>query len=314
MKDFYELFEAGKKLGKGVSELIESLSDLEPSGKVFLDCSGSKMRSGVSNWLGVSIIDGVEKDSMAMPGKPAPLTKRSLMDLKGRINDDESGINLLRGLEVTLMTNWGPTKKAVLDEEGEPLLDSHGSYVTESLSEEEIESKRIEIEFTIRFNARLQGIINRPPNPVLLIHQYDLERLTDQSEIGPLQNTPPEGYADKGRVTPEGIDKKSPLSNFFLDLRTPHTAWISEIDFSCVNSSRAWKDFKESAKESMGVQYQEIYGFPPVYLKLDSRDPKNVILFKYESFDGPNDPGEGSITKKAFSEAFRRQKNSSKST
>ena len=38
MKDFYELFEAGKKLGKGVSELIESLSDLEPSGKVFLDC------------------------------------------------------------------------------------------------------------------------------------------------------------------------------------------------------------------------------------------------------------------------------------
>ena len=52
MKDFYELFEAGKKLGKGVSELIESLSDLEPSGKVFLDCSGSKMRSGVSNWLG----------------------------------------------------------------------------------------------------------------------------------------------------------------------------------------------------------------------------------------------------------------------
>ena len=66
MKDFYELFEAGKKLGKGVSELIESLSDLEPSGKVFLDCSGSKMRSGVSNWLGVSIIDGVEKDSMAM--------------------------------------------------------------------------------------------------------------------------------------------------------------------------------------------------------------------------------------------------------
>ena len=215
MKDFYELFEAGKKLGKGVSELIESLSDLEPSGKVFLDCSGSKMRSGVSDWLGVSIIDGVEKDSMAMPGKPAPLTKRSLMDLKGRINDDESGINLLRGLEVTLMTNWGPTKKAVLDEEGEPLLDSHGSYVTESLSEEEIESKRIEIEFTIRFNARLQGIINRPPNPVLLIHQYDLERLTDQKEIGPLQNTPPEGYADKGRVTPEGIDKKSPLSNFF---------------------------------------------------------------------------------------------------
>ena len=105
MKDFYELFEAGKKLGKGVSELIESLSDLEPSGKVFLDCSGSKMRSGVSNWLGVRIIDGVEKDSMAMPGKPAPLTKRSLMDLKGRINDDESGINLLRGLEVTLMTN-----------------------------------------------------------------------------------------------------------------------------------------------------------------------------------------------------------------
>jgi len=64
----------------------------------------------------------------------------------------------------------------------------------------------------------------------------------------------------------------------------------------------------------MGVHYQEIYGFPPVYLKLDSRDPKNVILFKYESFDGPNDPGEGSITKKAFSEAFRRQKNSSKST
>ena len=72
MNDFYELFEAGKKLGKGVSELIESLSDLEPSGKVFLDCSGSKMRSGVSNWLGVSIIDGVEKDSMAMLGKPIP--------------------------------------------------------------------------------------------------------------------------------------------------------------------------------------------------------------------------------------------------
>lgn len=64
----------------------------------------------------------------------------------------------------------------------------------------------------------------------------------------------------------------------------------------------------------MGVHYQEIYGLPPVYLKLDSRDPKNVILFKYESFDGPNDLGEGNITKKAFSEAFRRLKNSSKST
>ena len=35
MKDFYELFEAGKKLGKGVSELIESLSDLEPPGRFF---------------------------------------------------------------------------------------------------------------------------------------------------------------------------------------------------------------------------------------------------------------------------------------
>ena len=53
MKDFYELFEAGKKLGKGVSELIESLSDLEPSGKVFLDCSGSKMRRGSLTGLGL---------------------------------------------------------------------------------------------------------------------------------------------------------------------------------------------------------------------------------------------------------------------
>ena len=26
---------------------------------------------------------------------------------------------------------------------------------------------------------------------------------------------PPEGYADKGRVTPEGIDKKSPFQIFF---------------------------------------------------------------------------------------------------
>ena len=110
MKDFYELFEAGKKLGKGVSELIESLSDLEPSGKVFLDCSGSKMRSGVSNWLGVSIIDGGPKEDAKRFESLEELQKDFQQDW------DQKSIVLVKGSRSAAMERF---VKAILNNESE---------------------------------------------------------------------------------------------------------------------------------------------------------------------------------------------------
>ena len=151
MSEFLDLFEASNKLGIEAKDLIESLVSLDPFGKVFLDCSGTKTRSGISHWLGMRIIEGIEKESMAMPAKAVPLTHRSMMDLKGRIADKESGLSLLKGLEVTLKSDWGPKKRVLIDEKGEPLLNSDGSYLTEDLIHEEIQLKRIGIEFIIRF-------------------------------------------------------------------------------------------------------------------------------------------------------------------
>ena len=97
-------------------------------------------------------------------------------------------------------------------------------------------------------------------------------------------------------------------------MRTPHSIYIASLEVSKIKAPDAWRRFKELAKESMGTHYEEFYGFPPVYLKLYPKDPKNIVLYKYESFEGPQDPGDGKITKNAFAEAFRRAKDASKST
>ena len=75
MNEFIDLFDSSEKLDLEPAKLIEALLLLEPSGQIYLDCSGAKTRSGISNWLGERIIEGTEKGPMAIPGKSTPLTR-----------------------------------------------------------------------------------------------------------------------------------------------------------------------------------------------------------------------------------------------
>ena len=96
MDEFIDLFDSSEKLDLEPAKLIEALLSLEPSGQIYLDCSGAKTRSGISNWLGVRIIEGIEKESMAMPGKPIPLTRTSVTDSKGMTSDHDSRLSFRR--------------------------------------------------------------------------------------------------------------------------------------------------------------------------------------------------------------------------
>ena len=181
MNEFIDLFDSSEKLDLEPAKLIEALLSLEPSGQIYLDCSGAKTRSGISNWLGVRIIEGIEKESMAMPGKPTPLTRPSVIDLKGRISDQESGLSLLKGLEVIIKMDWGVKSKILHDDKGKPLLDKDGGLIEEALTDEEIKANRLFIDFVIRFIGQVHSTGFRPPNPSILISGYDLARIFHKS-------------------------------------------------------------------------------------------------------------------------------------
>ena len=99
----------------------------------------------------------------------------------------------------------------------------------------------------------------------------------------------------------------------FSNLRTPHALYIAGLDTSKISGVSAWKNFKQLAKESAGIRSEEYHGLPPVYLKFNPRDPKNSVLYKYSSFEGSSDFGDGEISSTAFLEAYRRAKKSLKS-
>ena len=319
MSEFIDLFDSSKKLDLEPAKLIEALLSLEPSGQIYLDCSGAKTRSGISNWLGVRIIEGIEKESMAMPGKPTPLTRPSVIDLKGRISDQESGLSLLKGLEVIIKTDWGVKSKILHDDKGKPLLDKDGDLIEEALTDEEIKANRLFIDFVIRFIGQVHSTGFRPPNPSILISGYDLERVTNVSNQRQNSNPPPGvGDFEKGLYPELDTQTKGKGQNFFsekfLNLRTPHALYIAGLSTSEISGASAWKNFKQLAKESMGTHSEEYYGLPPVYLKINPKNPKNSVLYKYSAFECPSDFGDGEISSKAFLEAFRRAKKTSNPT
>ena len=61
LNEFIDLFDSSEKLDLEPAKLIEVLLSLEPSGQIYLDCSGAKTRSGISNWLGVRIIEELRR-------------------------------------------------------------------------------------------------------------------------------------------------------------------------------------------------------------------------------------------------------------
>ena len=319
MNEFIDLFDSSEKLDLEPAKLIEALLSLEPSGQIYLDCSGAKTRSGISKWLGVRIIEGIEKESMAMPGKPTPLTRPSVIDLKGRISDHESGLSLLKGLEVIIKTDWGAKSKILHDDQGKPLLDKDGGLIEEALTDEEIKANRLIIDFVIRFTGKVHSTGFRPPNPSILLSGYDLERVTNVLNQRQDSNTPPGvGDFDKGPYPESDTQTRGKGQNFFSEkfsnLRTPHALYIAGLDTSKISGVSAWKNFKQLAKESAGIRSEEYHGLPPVYLKFNPRDPKNSVLYKYSSFEGSRDFGDGEISSTAFLEAYRRAKKASNPT
>ena len=128
--EFLELDHASRRLGLSSSELISHMISYESGLRVYLDCSKGLTRSGTSLWIGRLIKDGVEEITWALPGKPTPLTSHSMEDLRGRLADHESGLNLLKGLEVLIKTNLGPNVKDKIGPNGETLQDEQGRLLS----------------------------------------------------------------------------------------------------------------------------------------------------------------------------------------
>ena len=135
-----------------------------------------------------------------MPGKPTPLTRSSVIDLKGRISDHESGLSLLKGLEVIIKTDWGAKSKILHDDQGKPLLDKDGGLIEEALTDEEIKANRLIIDFVIRFTGKVHSTGFRPPNPSILLSGYDLERVTNVLNQRQDSNTPPREWVTLTRA------------------------------------------------------------------------------------------------------------------
>ena len=167
--EFLELNHASRRLGLSSSELISHMISYESGLRIYLDCSKGLTRSGTSLWIGRQIKDGVEGITWAIPGKPTPLTSHSMEDLRGRLADHESGLNLLKGLEVLIKTNLGPNVNDKIGPNGETLLDDEGRSLTEPLDEEELLAQSIPYDITVRFTGELHNTLHRPPNPSLLV-------------------------------------------------------------------------------------------------------------------------------------------------
>ncbi len=313
--EFLELDHASKRLGLSSSELIRLIISYESNIRIYLDCSKALFRSGTSLWIGRHIKDGVEGITWAFPRKPTPLTSHSMEDLRGRLGDHESGLNLLKGLEILIQTDWGPKEKHKTGPDGEPLQDEEGRYLTEPLDREELLAKSLPLDFTIRFTGELHNTLHRPPNPSLLVLKKDIDLLDEWIRQNENPNAPPGESILRDPSYREGERKKVDLSNFFLNFptkhRKPHTHFLASIDLRKNNGPQAWSQFREIVKKNRGVNPLDMKGFPPVYLKLDREEPLDLVRYKFEPFQGSTDKGHGLFRKINFLNSYYKAKKSS---
>ena len=245
--EFLELDHASRRLGLSSSELISHMISYESGLRVYLDCSKGLTRSGTSLWIGRQIKDGVEGITWALPGKPAPLTIHSMEDLRGRLADHESGLNLLKGLEVLIKTNLGPNVKNKIGPNGETLQDEQGRALTEPLDEEELLAQSLPYDFTVRFTGELHNTLHRPPNPSLLVLKKDLDLLDEWIRQNENPNAPPGEGILRDPSYRQGEREKIDLSKFFLNFptkhRKPHTHFLATIDLRKNKGPQAWSQF-----------------------------------------------------------------------
>ena len=87
---------------------------------------------------------------------------------------------------------------------------------------------------------------------------------------------------------------------------TPHTIFIAhqiQLGEFMLNS---WQYLKKLAAESRGSELIDLPGYGPIYLKQDSKDIKNTILWSATQFKSPTDGK--SVKKSAFDRAWNRVK------
>ena len=313
--EFLELDHASRRLGLSSSELISHMISYESGLRVYLDCSKGLTRSGTSLWIGRQIKDGVEGITWALPGKPTPLTSHSMEDLRGRLADHESGLNLLKGLEVLIKTNLGPNVKDKIGPNSETLQDEQGRALTEPLDEEELLAQSIPYDITVRFTGELHNTLHRPPNPSLLVLKKDLDLLDEWIRQNENPNAPPGEGILRDPSYRQGEREKIDLSKFFLNFptkhRKPHTHFLATIDLRKNNGPQAWSQFREMVKKNKGIKPLDMKGFPLVYLKLDREQPLDLVWYKFEPFEGSTDKGHGLLRKINFLNSYYKAKKSS---
>ena len=87
---------------------------------------------------------------------------------------------------------------------------------------------------------------------------------------------------------------------------TPHTIFIAhqiQLGEFMLNS---WQYLKKLAAESRGSELIDLSGYGPIYLKQDSKDIKNTILWSDTPFNSPTDGKP--VKKSAFDRAWNRVK------
>ena len=86
--------------------------------------------------------------------------------------------------------------------------------------------------------------------------------------------------------------------------RKPHTFFIGHQKNLRIPKGKAWINFKSLATESKGEKEIEIHEFGKIYLKRDSSDLENTVLWSPVKFESSKDGI--SISKTAFDKAYDR--------
>ena len=86
--------------------------------------------------------------------------------------------------------------------------------------------------------------------------------------------------------------------------RKPHTFFIGHQKNLRIPKGKAWINFKSLATESKGEKEIEIHEFGKIYLKRDSSDLENTVLWSPVKFESSKDGIQ--ISKTAFDKAYDR--------
>ena len=102
-----------------------------------------------------------------------------------------------------------------------------------------------------------------------------------------------------------GVQKiPTDLSSENSHKRKPHTFFIGHQKNLRIPKGKAWINFKSLATESKGEKEIEIHEFGKIYLKRDSSDLENTVLWSPVKFESSKDGI--SISKTAFDKAYDR--------